>query len=99
MAPTDFSGVVADTEGRKPLSKHLADFRANLEDRGNTPKHSHETFTQATKPAGLCGAEYMKDLTASGVQAALRSMGDGEKGRGLETLNHYLRSLKSFTRW
>lgn len=86
-------------EGRKPLAKHLADFRANLEARGNTTKHAYETFTQATKLVGLCGAEYPKDLTASGTQEALRSMGDGEDGRSLETLNHYLRAGKSFTRW
>jgi len=84
-------------EGQRPLAKHLAGFKAALEARGNTAKHAHETFTQATKLSEQAGAEFPRDLTASAVQEALRRMRDD--GRSLSTCNHYLRSVKSFTRW
>ena len=84
-------------QGRLKIRKHLADFRAALEARGNTPQHSQETYSQALKLIESCGAEYPADLTASAVQEALRSMRD--EGRSLGTCNHYLRSIKSFSRW
>ena len=84
-------------EGRRPILGHLTDFRAALEARGNTPQHCEETYSQARKVIELCGVEAPADLTASAVQGALGTL-RGE-GRSLDTCNHYLRSVKGFSRW
>ena len=84
-------------EGRRPILQHLTDFRAALEARGNTPQHCQETYSQARKVIELCGVEAPADLMASAVQAALGAL-RGE-GRSLDTCNHYLRSVKGFSRW
>ncbi|MFH1267846.1 MAG: hypothetical protein ABIK89_19185, partial [Planctomycetota bacterium] len=84
-------------ESRRPIVQHLADFRAALEARGNTAQHCEETYSQARKVIERCGAGSPADLTASAVQEALAAL-RGE-GRSLDTCNHYLRSVKGFSRW
>ena len=84
-------------EGRRTIREHLADFRKALENKGDTAQHVYETYTQAGKVIDLCGAAYPSDLTASAVQQALKAIRD--EGRSLGTVNHYLRSVKTFSRW
>ncbi len=84
-------------EGRRPLTEHLADFRAALEARGNTGQHVQETHAQALRVVERCKAAYPSDMTASAVQEALKAIRD--EGRSLGTCNHYLRSVKTFARW
>ena len=84
-------------EARRPLTAHLADFKMALIGKGNTPQHCHETHTQAQKIISKCGAEFVCDLTASAVQLAIKSLCD--EGKSLKTCNHYLRAIKSFSRW
>ena len=85
------------SEGRRALGEHLADFLVELEAKGNTRQHCHETYTQAMKVTERLHAGYISDLTASAVQEAIAGLrGDG---LSLGTCNHYLRSIKSFSRW
>ncbi len=83
--------------GRRPIREHLLDFRKAFAGKGDTAQHVYETYTQAGKIIDLCGATYPSDLTGSAVQEALRAIRD--KGRSLGTVNHYLRSIKTFSRW
>src|SRR4029453_671149 len=83
-------------EGRRPLKEHLAEFKASLVARGNTAQHCKETQSMATKVVEHCGAKHPKDLTASSVEQAIRSIKD--KGASLRTCNAYLRAIKSFSR-
>jgi integrase len=84
-------------EGRRPLKTHLEEFKAALAGRANTLQHCEETFTKATRIVALCAAAFIHDLTASAVQAAVGKLKDG--GKSLKTCNHYLRAIKSFSRW
>ncbi len=84
-------------EVRRPLAVHLADFKMALVAKGNTPQHCHETHTQAQKIIDKCGAKFVGDLTGSAVQEAIKSLCD--EGKSLKTCNHYLRAIKSFSRW
>lgn len=84
-------------EARRPITQHLADFRTALSARCNTSQHCYETSTQVEKMLTLCSVQFIVDLTPHVVQTAIKSLCD--KGRGLKTCNHYLRSIKSFSRW
>ena len=64
---------------------------------GKLLQHCHETHTQAGKIIDKCEAQYIGDLTASAVQEAIKTLIDD--GRSLKTCNHYLRAIKSFSRW
>ncbi len=82
---------------RRMLSDHLIDFRADLIAKGNTHKHSNETYTLALRVAELGVIERIGGLTPSRVQAAVKAIRD--TGRSLRTCNKALRAIKSFSRW
>ena len=84
-------------EARRPLSEHVAEFRAVLEARENTPKHVDMTLQRVRFIVETSGAAHTKDLAASAVQGVIKGVRDA--GRSLETCNAYLRAIKSFTRW
>ena len=84
-------------EARRPLSEHVAEFRAVLEARENTPKHVDMTLQRVRFIVEKSGAAHTKDLTASAVQGVIKGVRDA--GRSLETCNSYLRAIKSFARW
>jgi len=90
----------------RPLSEHLTDFGAALRARGNTAKHAEQSRSRAGCVLAKVGR--ISELAPSKVQAALadlRAEADlppderHEGGRSLATCNHYLRAVKSFTRW
>lgn len=77
---------------------HLADFHAVLMAKGVTAKHAKAKQAQAARVVELCNAKSLSDLSPTDVQLALRTLRD-EEGLSLQTLNHYLRSIKQFSRW
>jgi len=88
--------------GLKPLAEHLADFIADAEARGvsagqvDTLKRRIETVLKRA------GCRFLRDLSATRVQAAIAAMGKATKDdRGLsnQTLLHYVRACRQFTRW
>jgi len=85
------------TEARRPLGEHLADFKQYLTDKQNTPKHIELVCSRAGKLVADCKAERIADLTDAAVMAAIGAMKTG--GASLQTLNHYIRNIKQFSRW
>ena len=84
-------------QARRPIAEHVAEFRASLEAKDNTPKHVETTDQRVRFIVEKCGATHIKHLMASAVQQAVKGIRDA--GRSLETCNSYLRAIKSFTRW
>jgi len=93
------AGVVDHfAEHRKtPLAEHLADFRCYLESKGDTAKQVALKIGRARRVLAGCRFAFIADLSASHVQEFLvRLKADGN---GVQTVNYYLREIKSFCRW
>ena len=88
--------IIRDREG-KIVGGHVADFYQLIVDKGSTVSHAKSRRAQVCRIAKLAKAKRISDLTPSRVQAALRDLRD--KGLSLQTCNHYLRSIKHFSRW
>lgn len=84
-------------EERRPLVDHLRDFCKALEAKGNAAEYIDQTIARAEFIIGKCAATFPKDLTASAVQQAVRSIRDN--GKSIATANAYLRSIKGLSRW
>ena len=81
----------------RPLAKHLEDFKADLAARGVSPEEVIRIPSRAGKVIDGCRFEKIADLSASGVQAFLAEL--RRAGRSPQTANHYLQSIKQFSRW
>ena len=92
--------------GGKPLSEHLADYRACLLARGNTAKHANMMIRHCERVFDGAGCVAWSDLSPSKIIKALDSL-RSEQGKGgagkvklsAMTRNHYLRGVKSFGGW
>lgn len=80
-----------------PFIDLLDIWKRDLEARGNTKKYAGEQHHQAMEVLALAKVQFFPQLAASAVQIALGDM--RKAGSSLSTLNHYLRSVKSFCRW
>ena len=81
----------------EPLTKHLADFRKFLINKGSTSDYVATTLQRATAVIEGCGFKRIQDISAGSVVdylAALR-----RSGRSVASSNHYLRAVKMFARW
>jgi site-specific recombinase XerD len=86
-----------DRERKRPFEQHLADFKAYLENKGVTSKQIKESVRHVEKMAASGRWRLIGDITAS---SALAYLGDlRRQGRSAQTYNHYLKSVKQFTRW
>ncbi len=86
----------------KPLVEHLADWQAVLLAKGNTEAHAQRYFDDAGRIIALAKANFAHELTPSRVQRAIATLREGTKeipGLSLQSCNHMLRAVKSFTRW
>jgi integrase len=81
----------------KPLADHLTDYRGYLIGKGSLPRYANLTRNQITRLLDLARAKRVSDLAPSRVQSALKAIRD--EGGSLSTVQHYLRSVKSFSRW
>ncbi|CAN5781230.1 hypothetical protein BH23PLA1_BH23PLA1_41460 [soil metagenome] len=81
----------------RPLADHLADFKADLLARGNTPKHAALFSERARRVAKLAKAERLSDLAPARIQATLSALRD--EGRSLATCNHHRAAIRAFSRW
>jgi len=84
-------------EARRPLAEHLADFRQYLQDKQNSAKHVDLICSRVAKLVDDCNAKDIGDLTDAAVTAAIGAM--KARGAGLQTLTHYIRGIKQFSRW
>jgi len=96
-------------EARRPISQHIAEYKAHLSARQNTKKHVDQTVIQVEAIVSACNVQTAHDLTGAGVMQAIdgiRRFGTQRVDKtgkripmSLRTCNSYLRSIKSFTRW
>ncbi len=81
----------------RPLSEHVADFEAYLRSRDVTERHVRESLVHLQKMTKVGKWRHASDIDAASVT---RFLGDlRARGRSAQTYNHYLKSIKHFTRW
>ena len=82
----------------KTLADHLEDFAAALTAKGNTVRHV-ELVKSRTHRLLIVGCRFSRpaDISATRVQDSLKDLQD--KGRGLRTVNFYMKAAKQFIRW
>ncbi|MFO0915260.1 MAG: tyrosine-type recombinase/integrase [Pirellulales bacterium] len=86
-----------DQQRLRPLADHVKEFQAYLVNKGVTTKQVGESLSQIGKMIKACKWQYIGDINAS---SALSFLGDLRRdGRSVQTYNHYLKSMKQFTRW
>jgi hypothetical protein len=93
-------GIVDPFEehARRPLADHLDDFRRSLVNKGSSERHAQQTVRRARRAIEGYGFVFIRDVAASRVQEWLADLRRADD-IGLQTLNYYLRDVKSFTRW
>jgi integrase len=85
-------------EHRKaPLSKHLADFKQSLLDKGDKEKHACLVHNRAKAIVDSCGFVCFSDISASKVQRYLAERRRG--GLSIRSSNFYLQAIKQFLGW
>ena len=82
---------------KNPLSEHIEAFEQYLVNKGVTEKQTYTAKSHVEKIAKKCKWKSLKDISASAVQSYLGDL--KRKGRSAQTCNHYLKSVKQFTRW
>lgn len=82
--------------GAVPLLSHLAEYVTAIRGRGRTEQHVAQVEGQCKRLLALCRAERISDLAPARIQAAIAEL---RLSLSPLTCNHYLHSLKSFTRW
>ncbi len=86
-----------DEHNRTPLADHLVQYRLHLEAKDNTERHVRETVSQIKKVHEGCQFLHIADLDSEKVNQYLKHR--RKEGMSTERSNHYVRSLKGFTRW
>jgi integrase len=86
-----------DSQRRRPLSDHLAEFTRYLENKQVTPKQVLTANHQIKKMMAACKWKWIGDISATEALAFLAEL--QRQGLSVQTRNHYLKSAKSFTRW
>ena len=86
-----------EEQRKRPISEHLDEFRRDLGNKGVTSKQVHTATTQAQYMIEANRWVLLEDINAS--EAADFLGGLRQAGRSVQTLNHYLKSAKQFTRW
>ena len=82
---------------KKPLTKHLDDFEAYLEDKDNTADHVDRTVQRCKKVFGEIKASVIGDITPGRVESCLAELRRG--GLSVSSSNHYLRAMRNFCKW
>jgi integrase/recombinase XerD len=93
------AGLVDPTEEQRkqPLSKHLADFKKYLSNKGVTPKQVRECTSQLQKMIDERKWKFIGDISAATAMEFLGQLRNN--GLSVQTHNHYLKAAKQFTRW
>lgn len=81
----------------RPILEHVAEFRQNLEDRGNTADYVQTTDQRVKWIIEETGIERIGEITSSRVEKALAKL--VKEGASTASRNHYLRAIKMFTAW
>ena len=86
-----------EDHARRPLTDHLTDFQQELYDRGDTEDYCRLVAGRASRIVEGCRFRFLGDISASRVQSYLADM--KRAGSAQQTVNHYLRAIKQFSRW
>ena len=86
-----------EQHAKMPLADHLDQFIADLRNRGRSVAHVDLIETRVRSLIGKSKAKFIGDLSASQVQTSLATLQD--EGLSQQTVNHYLRAIKQFSRW
>jgi site-specific recombinase XerD len=79
------------------LVEHIEEFVAYLRDKGSTTGYVTRTHQMLGDVIDNCNFTMIPQINASGVQAFLGSL--RSDGYSVNSVNHYLRAIKMFTRW
>lgn len=82
---------------RRPLTEHVADFIETLKGAGRS--HGHYSLLESRCRSIITGCKFrfISDISASTVQSYLAD--EKRNGMSQQTVNHYLRAIKQFSRW
>ncbi len=83
-------------EGR-PLAEHVDDFGRYLTAKGGSEGYLNATIVQVTKILELAKARRISDLSLSRMLDATMAL--RARGHNTDTVNHYIRAAKGFSRW
>lgn len=90
--------VAAELANRDtPLPTHLQEFHDSLLAKGRTAKYCQMRLFKTTSLFEACQFKFYGDINGEKVEKVLAKMKVG--GKAQETLNHYIRAVKQFTRW
>ena len=95
----DARADVYATAERRPLADHLDDWTGALTAKGVSQKQVATLKSRVTTLLDSSNAERLSGITASGVQAALGRLREGDNPLSVQTVQHHLRAVKQFTRW
>ena len=93
----DAKAAACTRHDSRPLTEHLEDFKAALEAKGGSKRHPKVTCSRAKKILDLAKVKRISQLSNSIVMAAVATL--REEGASTETINHYIRAVKAFSRW
>jgi hypothetical protein len=82
---------------KRPLADHLADFQKHLYAKGNSPAYVKQAVQRVRDLLTECKFERLNDISASRVQEQLADWRAADMS--ICSSNHYLRAIKTFTRW
>lgn len=86
-----------DEQRKRPLTDHIREYEAYLENRGVTEKQKKETISKLNKMRKARRWKFIADINAGSTLEFLGQL--RRDGLSVQTYNHYLKAAKSFTRW
>jgi integrase/recombinase XerD len=84
---------------KRPLTEHLQDWKRVLESRNNTEDYITLKVGRVETLLELCKFRFISDISASRIEQTLADLRKKSDRFGIQTSNHYLGSIKQFTRW
>ena len=96
----EMAGLVdpTDEQRKRPLHKHVAEFRSYLENQGrDRPSRSWKSIRKLQKMIDDRKWRFIGDISAGGTLEYLGNL--RREGLSAQTYNHYLKAAKQFTRW
>jgi len=95
VAQTMLNDLVAKVER---IDTHLADFEKSQRGKNNSPRYVLEIMGKLRRFVDACRWRRAGQIKATDVQGFLADLRE-EEGLSVQTSNHYLRAIKTFTRW
>lgn len=86
-----------DDQRTRLLTEHLTEFETHLRSKGVSDHQVKSVLYRARRIIDGCKAKVIDELLASRVTSFLAAL--RKDGISIQTSNHYLRSIKQFTRW